>query len=124
MKATITMAAPVLTTPAIVAATPSLLTTYTLPVNTERTAYCKMCSALGRPHSDWSNVEDWDGERQNEEEREKSRQHEVKELKELKQKPITDSYYLPIPQYTPSSTGDTLTPALMDTLVPAPEQEE
>ena len=37
---------------------------------------------------------------------------------------MTDSYYPPSPQYMPSSTGDTVTPDLTDTLVPAPDQPE
>ena len=41
---------------------------------------------------DWSDVEeDWGGEKQNEEEREKSRKHKEEKLKELKQKCITGS---------------------------------
>ena len=82
---------------------------------------CPPATTFSLPHLDWSDVEeDWDGERQKEE---KSRKLEEKELKELNQKPITDYYYAPSPQYMPSSKGDTVTPALMDTLVPAPEQE-
>ena len=57
-------------------------------------------------------------------EEEENRKYEEKGLKELKQKPISDSYYPPSPQYMPSSEGNTATPALTDTLVPAPKQEE
>ena len=79
MKVTVTTTAPIMAAPAAVAATPNSPTTSSLPASTERTAYCEMCLALGRPcplftlsaptvslpHSDWSNVEgDWDGERQ------------------------------------------------------------
>ena len=129
MKNTFTMAIPVTTTPATVAAVTNSPTT--LPASKERRVFYQTCSALGRPcplfalpastvtppHSDWSDVEeDWDGERQKEEEKKRNREHEEKELE---QKPITD---LPSPQYTPSFKGDTA--ALIDTLVPAPAWEE
>ena len=80
-KATFTLAVPVMTTPATVAATPNSPTIP--PASKERTVFCETCSALGRPcplftlpapntfnaTSDWSNVEeDQDGERQKEEE--------------------------------------------------------
>ena len=55
--------------------------------------------------------------------REKSIRCDGKELKEPEQKPITDSYYTPSPQYMPSFEDDTVTPALMDTLVPAPDPQ-
>ena len=79
MKATFAMAAPVMATLVMVAFTPNVPITSTLPASTERTA-CEMCSVLARPcllftppaptisqpHSDWFNFEveeDWDGER-------------------------------------------------------------
>ena len=139
MKPIVTMAAPVTTVPATVVATPNLSTTYTQPESTERTTYCKTCWDLDRhqplfalpaqtvslPHSDCSNVEDdWDGKRQKEEGRDKNIKCEKKYLIELKQKPITYSYYPPSPQYMPGFKGDTVHPALTDTLVPIPEQEE
>ena len=62
-------------------------------------------------------------------ERVKNRDHEEKGLqdkkqKELKQKPTTDSYYLSSPQYMPSSRGDTVSRAITDILVSAPDQQE
>ena len=82
-KATFTITAPVTATPAMVIVTPNLPTIPNLPVSTERSAYCVMCLALGKPcpmftlsvpavslpHSDWSDCdveEDWDGQMQKE----------------------------------------------------------
>ena len=136
-KATISMAAPVMAVPAMAAATHYVPTISTPPASTERTVYCETCSALGRPcplftspapavslpHSDWSDFEveeDWDGERQKEEEREKNRQHGEKELTDK-------NYFPPSPKYmpnTPSDTDDTLAPELTNTLVLTSEKTQ
>ena len=86
MKATFTMAVPLMTTPAMVVVTPNSPTTQ--PASKERIAFCEICSAVGRPcplytlpaptvsvpHPDWSNVEeDWDGKGQKEEEGKRNR---------------------------------------------------
>ena len=135
MKATFTMAGPLMATPATVPATPNVPIISTLPVSTESTAFCETCLALGRPcplfappaplvslsHSDWSNVEDdWDGERQKEEEREKNREHGKKELKDK-------IFFPPSPKYTPntlSNTNNTLAPELTKTLVLTLEERQ
>ena len=83
-------------------------------------------------HSEWSDpeeVEDLNKEREKEKEpkmkesKEKEKEQNITQ-KELKQRPITTSYYLPGPQYIPSYESDTFTPVLTNTLVLPPSPEK
>ena len=81
--------------------------------------FCNLCTPVCRKypynytslnHSEWSDpeeVEDWNGKREKENEHKKKESKEKEKeqdniQKELKQKPITTSYYPLSPQYTPS----------------------
>ena len=74
-------------------------------------------------HSDWSD-EDWDGERLRETERGKKEQVEKEKANREKQDGTQKDpeYYLPSPIYVPSYSK--VAPAISDSLVPSPGQEE